>query len=138
MVPMLINMSNGVLINVLDALNKRMVRSYILLLTTILNVILTIVFIDIWGVIGACLATAISVILGQIILMNIYYAKKLKIKVLSLFYYSFKGIFINQIIASAIAFAVGYFYQQQIPFILCSRQLLCFNLCSIVFPVRYE
>lgn len=107
MIPMMINMSNGVLINVLDALNKRMSRSYVLLFTTIGNIILTIFWIDKWGVIGACLATAVCTIVGQITLMNIYYSRVLNIRVFYLYYRTYKGIILPQIIASLIVFFVG-------------------------------
>lgn len=107
MIPMMINMSNGILINVLDALNKRMSRSFVLLLTTIANIILTVLWIDLWGIIGACLATAVCTIIGQITLMNIYYSRVLKIKVLYLYYRTYKGILIPQIVASVLAFFIG-------------------------------
>ena len=107
MVPMMINMSNGILINVLDALNKRMVRSYVLVFTTIANIILTVVWIDIWGIIGACMATAVCTLIGQITMMNVYYSKKLNIKIMYLYYRTFKGILIPQLIATAIAFILG-------------------------------
>ena len=107
MIPMMINMSNGILINILDALNKRMVRSYVLVFTTIANIMLTVVWIDIWGIIGACMATAVCTLVGQITMMNIYYSKKLNIKVMYLYKKTFKGILIPQLIASAIAFILG-------------------------------
>lgn len=81
----MINMSNGILINVLDALNKRMVRSYVLVFTTIANIILTVVWIDILGIIGACIATAVCTLVGQVTMMNVYYSKKLNIKVMYLY-----------------------------------------------------
>lgn len=52
MAPMLINMSNGVLINVLDAMDKRMFRSLALTITTIANIVLTVFWIDWLGMVG--------------------------------------------------------------------------------------
>lgn len=109
MTPMLINMSNGILINVLDATNKRMFRSLVLTLTTAANIVLTIFWIDWLGMVGAALATAISVIVGQITLMNIYYSKSLKINVLKMYWLTFKGILIYHLIGAAAGFAAGYF-----------------------------
>ena len=71
-VPMFINMTNGILVNVLNVTNKRLARSLILIGTTALNIVLTWFFIDWIGIIGAVIATAISTLLGQVILMNIY------------------------------------------------------------------
>ena len=73
-VPMFINMTNGILVNVLNVTNKRLARSLILIGTTALNIVLTWFFIDWIGIIGAVIATAISTLLGQVILMNIYYS----------------------------------------------------------------
>ena len=92
MAPMYINMVNGVLINVLDALNKRMSRSAALIVTTAGNIILTIFWLDCWGVIGAAAATALCTLIGQVLIMNIYYDRVLRIPVLRLFLQAFKGI----------------------------------------------
>lgn len=107
MAPMLINMSNGILINVLDALNKRMFRSFSLFITTVLNIILTIFFIDFWGMTGAAIATAICVMIGQITVMNVYYSKNIKINVLKMYKDTFKGILIYQILGAAGGYFAG-------------------------------
>lgn len=109
MFPMFINMSNGILINVLDATNKRMFRSVALFITTIANIILTIFWLDLWGMIGAALATAICVFIGQITLMNIYYAKNLKLNILRMYRLTFKGILMFHIIGAVCGYFVGCF-----------------------------
>lgn len=109
MAPMFINMSNGVLINVLDAMDKRMFRSLTLTLTTIGNIILTVFWIDWMGMVGAAFATAISVCLGQITLMNIYYSKKIGINVLKMYRLTFKGILIYHMMGAALGFVSTYF-----------------------------
>ena len=105
MSPMLINMSNGILVNVLDAKNLRMARSWVLLVTTIGNIILTVLWIDKFGIIGACLATAVCTLAGQIFLMNLYYIKKLGVNVYYMYRKTFSGLLIPQIVAS-----VGSYY----------------------------
>ncbi|SDA11319.1 Membrane protein involved in the export of O-antigen and teichoic acid [Ruminococcus sp. YE71] len=107
MVPMLINMSNGIMINILDATDKRIARSGFLLITTIANIFLTVLWISKYGIVGACVATAVCTFIGQIVLMDIYYFRVLKIEVLSFKLKSFKGIFVCQIIASIFAYLVG-------------------------------
>lgn len=107
MIPMFINMTNGILINVLDVLKKRIIRSFVLLVTTVLNIVLTVIFVKDIGIVGAVIATAISTILGQVVIMNIYYDRKLGIKVLRLFAKSYKGIIPVYIIASVITFIVS-------------------------------
>lgn len=104
MVPMLINMSNGVLVNVLDIMNKRISRSLFLLITTLGNIILTIWWIKTWGMVGAAVATGICTFVGQDILMNIYYDKVIKINIIYLFRETFRGILPCLITASIISF----------------------------------
>lgn len=107
MIPMFINMSNGVIVNVLDAINKRMVRSLALLFTTVCNIIMTVFFIKLWGPIGAAIATLICTFLGQILIMNFYYHKKLKLPILYMFKETYKGILIYQILSMIIAFFIA-------------------------------
>lgn len=94
-----INMITGVLINVLDALNKRMIRSGMLLITTVLNVILTVLWLPNYGIVGAAAATAICTILGQVVAMGLYYTLKLKIKVLDIYWRLLKEIIVYQLLA---------------------------------------
>lgn len=118
MVPMFINMANGVVVNVLDAMNKRMVRSNILIVTTVLNLVLTVIWLDQWGIVGAACATAVSTVLGQVILMNWYYDKRIGIQVMYLFKQTFKGILPFQILGAVAALAAqGIFHSAWTSFI---------------------
>ncbi len=101
MLPMLINMTGGCVVNVLDVLNKRQIRSYILIGTTALNILLTVWLIDFWGILGAVAATAISVLLGQVLLMNLYYRKALSISMLPLYCKAYRGILLSELLAMA-------------------------------------
>ncbi len=107
--PTFINMTGGCIINVLDILNKRQIRSYMLMITTAINILLTVWFIDLWGITGAVIATAISLVAGQIILLNIYYYKAISINVWRLYLDAYKGIVPAQIVAAAIGFISCYF-----------------------------
>lgn len=107
MVPMFINMSNGVLVNVLDAMNKRIYRSNILLLTTVANIILTVILIKNHGIVGAAFATAVCTFVGQIVIMNIYYSKKIGISVMFLFKETYKGILLYQVVAAVVSYFIG-------------------------------
>lgn len=107
MTPMYINMINGVLVNVLDALNKRMIRSVALICTTVANILLTILWLRWWGEIGAALATALCTLIGQVLFMNIYYSRKLKIGVMYLFREALSWILLWFILGCAAALLVG-------------------------------
>ncbi len=107
MLPMLINMSNGIMINILDAMDKRMARSGLLLLTTCANIFLTVLWIEKYGVLGACIATAVCTIIGQVLLMDLYYYRKLRIRIVRFRYHVFSGIVLCQILSAVASYLVG-------------------------------
>lgn len=107
MAPMLVNMSTGIMINILDATDKRMARSGLLFLTTAANIVLTVIWIDKYGILGACIATAVCTMLGHVILMDIYYYDRLKIRILTFKRETCRGILVCQIAAGAIGFFAG-------------------------------
>lgn len=99
LIPMFINMTGGSIINVLDILNKRQIRSYILIANTVLNILLTVWFIRYWGIVGAAIATAVSLLLGQILLLNIYYYKALSVNAWTLYRKAYHGILPAELLA---------------------------------------
>ena len=106
--PMFINMTIEIVTNVLDAINKRLTRSLILLINTGANILLTIVLINRMGITGAAISTGACMLL-QVLLLCIYYCKKIKINAFYLFYKAYKGILIYQILGAIVGFAVGKF-----------------------------
>lgn len=103
LVPVFINMTDAVVISVLDVANKRLARSLVLLGATVANIILTILLMRIWGIYGAVIATAFSLVL-EIIIMNLYYQRVLKIQVLYLFREAYRGLLPFQFIAGTAVF----------------------------------
>lgn len=81
MIPCTVPLIQNVGLNILQAKNKYKFRVMVLFAFAILNVIISIILAQICGGIGAAIGTAISVILGQIIFMNIFYYKKIKIDI---------------------------------------------------------
>lgn len=108
MMPAFLNMVNGVLVNVLDALNKRIIRSVILVGVTLCNIVLTVIVLQRFGIVGAAAATAVCTLVGQVLIMNLYYSKWLNIPVIFLFREAFRGILIWLILACATAMAVSF------------------------------
>ena len=125
MTPMYINMVNGVLVNLLDALNKRMIRSVALIITTVANILLTLVWLDWWGVVGAAVATAVCTLLGQVLFMNIYYSKKLGIGVMYLFYRALGGILPWFIIGCGASYFAGAFIENRVLTLIVRFVLFC-------------
>lgn len=69
-------------IEIQRALNKHQFRSIVYLCMAILNVVVSIFLIKLYGVVGAVIGTAISLIVANGVIMNIYYHKKCNINVL--------------------------------------------------------
>ena len=78
-VPLIQNVS----IEIQRAQNKHKFRSIVYLLMALLNLGVSIVFCQWWGAIGSALGTAISLVLANGFLINIYYQKKCNIDVIS-------------------------------------------------------
>lgn len=95
-IPMFVNMFNAVVVNILDIYNKRHFRSFILLVTTCINIFLTIFGILLIGMPGAAIGTAVALIL-QTIILNIFYKKSIGLNISLLFKESFKGILMSLI-----------------------------------------
>ena len=86
-----LNRIHGCGADVLKAKNKHGWYTTIVFGTAILNVVLTIFLIDIWGLIGAAVGTAISVILGNTIAYYWCLKTKANIDIKKLFKLTFKG-----------------------------------------------
>ncbi|QOL26575.1 oligosaccharide flippase family protein [Thalassotalea sp. LPB0316] len=60
---------------VLQAMNKHKVRSLILLATALMNIVLSIILVDLYGLLGAALGTMITLLLGELIGVGIYLSR---------------------------------------------------------------
>lgn len=109
MIPTFLVYSNGIIESVLDAMQKRLVRSVVLTCVAVANIILSIFLVYYLGEIGAPIGTAVTTIIGLLIIMNIYYKKAIKIKIGMLFKGIFKGILPCLVIATAAAVPAAIF-----------------------------
>ena len=75
MIPALIPLIQNVTNAILDAMMKRLGRSLILVAMSGVNIIVSIFCIRVFGYIGAAYGTAISYIIGNLLLINIYLHK---------------------------------------------------------------
>ena len=83
MIPLTIPLIQNLGIEVQRAKNKHQVRSVVYLLVAISNIFVSMVCIKIWGIVGASVGTAVSLLLGNGLVMNIYYHKKLDLNILA-------------------------------------------------------
>ena len=85
MIPSLFELCVNVCLAVLRAKNMITFRTVTLLASTVLNAIITIIAVINWSYIGAAFGTAASFIIGSLIVMNIYYYKKLRLPMLRIY-----------------------------------------------------
>lgn len=83
--PALFELCVNVCLSILRARNMLEFRTFVLVATTALNAIVTYVAIKEWSYIGAAVGTAVSFIIGSLIIMNIYYIFKLKLPILKIY-----------------------------------------------------
>lgn len=102
MVPSIIPLVQNVCLSILTAMNKRMFRSYTLCGIAVVNLISAVILVRYMGVLGAAIANALSLILGNNIAMNIYYKRVIGINVVRLFKSIFKGILPCAVLATVI------------------------------------
>ena len=89
MLPSLFELCVNVCLAVLRAKNMLGFRTGVLFASTVLNVVVTVLAVKYWSYIGAALGTAMSFLFGSVIVMNIYYYRKLGFNMLKIY----KGIF---------------------------------------------
>lgn len=82
MIPVTIPLTQTIGISILQAKNKHKFRSIVLTITAIINVLLSIPLASKYGGIGSAIGTSISLIIGNIIILNIYYYKKANINII--------------------------------------------------------
>lgn len=91
LIPNMIPLIQNTCLSILNAMDKRIYRSLILVGITVFNILLSIALIKLIGPVGAPLATGVSYIVGHCILMNIYYQRKIGLNVKRMFKEIFSG-----------------------------------------------
>lgn len=116
MIPSIIPLSQNIGIVILQAKNMQKFRSITYLVIAILNVVLSVALVKKYGIIGCTVATGISIIVGQILAMNVYYQKVILLKIMD-YWKTIIGIIIKMIpciilgyIINQIPFSSSYFH----------------------------
>lgn len=79
MIPLTVPLIQSTGVSIMQAKNMHQFRSVVYFIIAILNLVLSVIFVKRFGAIGCAIATGISFILGQIIVMNIYYKVAVKL-----------------------------------------------------------
>ncbi|MBQ6893601.1 MAG: oligosaccharide flippase family protein [Clostridia bacterium] len=90
--PQQIESVEGTVFNAMKAKNKQATRSLILFGIMVLNIILTIALIHVSPIYGPAIGTCISIVIGNNIVCNIYYHKKIGVDMIRYFKHLVKGI----------------------------------------------
>ena len=81
MIPVTIPLIQNTGINILYALNKHKFRSIVYSCIAVLNVVLTFWWVEDYGIIGAAMATCLAYLIGNILIINWYYHKRIGIDI---------------------------------------------------------
>lgn len=81
------------------AYNKHRFLSVVYFIIAIINVIFTIVLIPRWGLLGAAIPTIVSMIIGNVIIANLYYRKHFGLNILELYINTFNKLIIVLILS---------------------------------------
>lgn len=83
MIPVTVPLIQNVGLNIIQAKNKYKFRTIVFFFIAIFNVLLSIPLAKQYGGIGTAIGTSIALVVGQIIIINIYYQKKIHIDIIS-------------------------------------------------------
>ena len=92
MIPVTIPLVENTAISILDASLKRIYRSVVLVIMAIINVFVSLILVKHFSFWGAAMGTFLSLCIGHIVLMNLYYAKTFGMNIPRMFGSIFKGI----------------------------------------------
>lgn len=114
-IPVSIPLIQNVCLSILDAMMKRTFRSIVLGVMAFINVLLSVLLVKQMGFWGAAVGTVVSLIIGHVILMNIYYWKVIKLNVIRMFKEIFAGILPMGIVAMILCAGLNYLIGTSIP-----------------------
>lgn len=128
-IPVTIPLVENTAIAILNATMKRIFRSLILVIMSLVNVVLTLVLIRSFSYWGAAVGTFISLCVGHVFLMNWYYSKTFSMNIPRMFKEIFKGILPVGLVSGLICLPL--IFIKQINF-------FAFGIKAVVFCVVYS
>lgn len=102
MIPLMFVLTQTIGITILQAKNLHKFRAISYLIIAIVNTLISIYFVKKLGAIGAAVGTSLSLIIGNIIVMNLYYHIKVKLNMIRFYKEVSKGLLIAFIFATII------------------------------------
>jgi O-antigen/teichoic acid export membrane protein len=128
LVPMMIPLIQSMGGIILQAKNQQKFKTVVYFVIAVANVFLSIVFAQWWGAVGCALATAIAFTAGNIIIMNIYYWKKINIDI---------PLFWKNILFMSIPLIVSLMFGATINKLIFADHWIDFILKTTIFTIVY-
>lgn len=128
LIPVTVPLIQNLGIEIQRAKNLHKVRSAVYTGLAVCNVLLSIVLIRLWDSVGAAAGTAISMILGNILFMNWYYHRKMKLDMVA-----FWREIVKMMPAILLAVLWGLFFRQ----VVVVRGWISLLLCVLVYTAGY-
>ncbi len=128
MIPLTVPLIQNTGVDILQAKNLHSFRSLIYLFISILNILASIVLVKNYGILGCSIATGISFTIGHILIMNIYYKKKINIDI-SKFWVEILKMSLPILIVFILAFIFNLFFT--------NMSLICFIVKISLYTISY-
>lgn len=126
--PVTITLIQNVGIDIQRAKNKHKFRSLVYLIMALINVGISIWFCTLWGVIGVAVGTTLSLVIANVIIMNIYYHKQLGIDIIE---------FWKNIIITVPAFIIPIIFGVLLRRFYTFRNLIDFGVFVLLYTIVY-
>ncbi len=108
MVPITIPLIQNVGISILQAKNMNSFRSVVYVTIAIINVVVSIPLAKVWGGLGCALATGVSLLIGNVIIINIYYHRHIGLNIL-LFWRNIIKMSMPVVVSLLCGYGINYF-----------------------------
>lgn len=119
--PALLELCVNVCLSILRAKNKLGFRTLVLSLVTLMNAVVTIIGVRLYGYYAAAIGTALSFLVGSVIIMNIYYHKILGMDMIEVYKAIINKTWICLIISAIVTRIIsGFFVSTWTSFIICA------------------
>jgi O-antigen/teichoic acid export membrane protein len=129
MIPITIPLIQNVGILILQAKNMHAFRSVVYLAVAILNIFASIPLAKVWGGFGCALATGVSLIIGNVIIMNIYYHRRIGLNI-PLFWRNITMMSVPVVISLLCGYGINLFIIRN-SFLLLAGRIVLFSVAYI-------
>ncbi|MBQ3082014.1 MAG: polysaccharide biosynthesis C-terminal domain-containing protein [Clostridia bacterium] len=108
MTPAIFTLIQNVCLSILRARNMMKFRTWSLVFGLVFNIAFTVVGTRLWGYYAAAMGTAISVLFGYVIAMNIYYHKRIGFKVFRFYFDVFRRLLVCVLVPASFTWLLNY------------------------------